>query len=372
MTSRRHLEVVPDISRPELSPAHKRFNTLLRQIGKAKETLAAWQANVPGFREAHHQLLQPLLDELAAGDKQWLLALESAIGQRGWTPGEKRKLVEFFCDRCHAFLEIVMDDTLKALHDKHAEVGFDEGQRKMLLAAKNIAECIHGLDLGDDHDTATNEELIERLRQAYGDLDKDREAAGHAGDESPEPARKIATQKRQEAAAKEAAQSLREVYRKLASALHPDRTSEDMHSAEKTALMQRVNQAYSAKDLLSLLQLQLEIEQIDDSHIANASAERLKHYNKVITEQLEELKAEVQRTQWGFLTEFNLGFRNVDPRQLGKLIEAKKRAYQADLAEQQLHIRMLEDKAATKRWLKRMKPPVAMPDLDFIPMEHWR
>jgi hypothetical protein len=43
--------------------------------------------------------------------------------------------------------------------------------------------------------------------------------------------------------------------------------------------MQRVNRAYEAQDLLALLELQLQIEQIDESHIANAGEQRLKHYN---------------------------------------------------------------------------------------------
>src|SRR3546814_14629934 len=62
----------------------------------------------------------------------------------------------------------------------------------------------------------------------------------------------------------------------------PDRESDERQRQAKTALMQRVNQAYAANDLLALLELQLEIEQIDPSHIANAGEARLKHYNKEI------------------------------------------------------------------------------------------
>jgi curved DNA-binding protein CbpA len=70
---------------------------------------------------------------------------------------------------------------------------------------------------------------------------------------------------------------VREIYRKLASALHPDRETDEREREAKTALMQRVNQACEAQDLLALLQLQLQIEQIDERHIANAGEQRLKH-----------------------------------------------------------------------------------------------
>lgn len=86
---------------------------------------------------------------------------------------------------------------------------------------------------------------------------------------------------------------MREVYRKLASALHPGREPDERQREAKTALMQRVNQAYEANDLLVLLELQLQIEQIDASQIANASEQRLKHYNKVLSDQLTELKLEL-------------------------------------------------------------------------------
>jgi uncharacterized protein (DUF2164 family) len=86
---------------------------------------------------------------------------------------------------------------------------------------------------------------------------------------------------------------VREVYRKLASALHPDRETEVAERNRKTQLMQRVNQAYERNDLLALLGLQIEIEQIDAEHLAQVSDARLGHYNRVLKEQLAQLRAEI-------------------------------------------------------------------------------
>jgi hypothetical protein len=58
--------------------------------------------------------------------------------------------------------------------------------------------------------------------------------------------------------------------------------------------MQRVNQAYDANDLLTLLGLQLEIEQIDTAHLSSTTAERLAHYNQILKEQLARLEAELE------------------------------------------------------------------------------
>ncbi|MBI3372726.1 MAG: hypothetical protein HY017_13355 [Betaproteobacteria bacterium] len=60
--------------------------------------------------------------------------------------------------------------------------------------------------------------------------------------------------------------------------------------------MQRVNQAYEKRHLLDLLSIQIEIEQIDTSNLANASNERIDHYNQVLRDQLAELEGEVATT----------------------------------------------------------------------------
>jgi len=161
---------------------------------------------------------------------------------------------------------------------------------------------------------------------------------------------------------------MREIYRKLASALHPDRETDARQREEKTALMQRVNQAYAANDLLALLELQLQIEQIDASHIANASAQRLKHYNKVLGEQLGEPRAEVDRVEMEFRMEFGLepGW-GTNPRKLGEVLKRTSRQWRAELAQQQRDMRMLGDVAATKRWLKRQRQLSREAEFDFEP-----
>jgi hypothetical protein len=120
--------------------------------------------------------------------------------------------------------------------------------------------------------------------------------------------------------------------------------------------MQKANQAYAANDLLTLLELQLQVEQIDASHIAKASNDRLKHYNKVLSEQLQQLKHELARVEAGFRFDFNLepGW-GLDPRKLGPLLDGHARQLRAELQRQQRDLLMLEDVTATKRWLKRQQ-----------------
>ncbi|MEN9898354.1 MAG: hypothetical protein RLZZ66_2003 [Pseudomonadota bacterium] len=64
--------------------------------------------------------------------------------------------------------------------------------------------------------------------------------------------------------------------------------------------MQRVNEAYSNKDLLQLVTLQLEIEQIDQPNLNTITEDQLKHFNKILQEQLDELFQEIDEIQFPF------------------------------------------------------------------------
>ena len=216
---------------------------------------------------------------------------------------------------------------------------------------KGLFEAVSGVELGDD-ELASEEELFERAQARMAER---AQAAEQTAQQAP-PARerrKSAAERRRENEARQATQTVREVYRKLASTLHPDRAVDAAERDTKTALMQRVNQAYERNDLLALLELQLEIEQVDRSHIAGASAERMKHYNKVLAEQLEELQAETEAREMAFCAEYGLTPPNrLDPRKLGPIVQYQVRELRTALAEAQRERRMLADPAATKRWLK--------------------
>lgn len=339
-----------------LTPAQKRFQSLVKRIEAERATLSAWHNHAPAFRQAYWEAIDPLMEDLDSATRRWAFALDGALEKTIWTAAQRTTLQELICDATSNLLMAGDDAEVKALFDKHALDTYDSQQRDMLLTIKSMAEQELGIDLGDD-DFATEDELRERIRQAEA-------AAADAAPEievEPPPVKPqvSATQKRRDLDAAEASRSLREIYRKLASALHPDRETDPVQREAKTAQMQRVNQAYANKDLLSLLQLQLDVEQIDTHHVATASDQRLKHYNKVLSEQLEELKDEVHDVATDFCMEFRLkSWPLPKPEKLAPFIERATREVKAELFVVQCNLRMLEDVAQTKRWLRgqRVRP----------------
>src|SRR6185436_10379393 len=142
---------------------------------------------------------------------------------------------------------------------------------------KSEAEAFTGFDLGGDEGIRSEEDLGQRLYEEMA-------------------ARETVTKpsKRSEDNAQLARQALRDIYRKLASAVHPDRESDAARREEKNELMQRINQAYAANDLLSLFEIQIEIDQLDPEQIGNLGSQRLRHYNRLLAEQLEQLRGKLR------------------------------------------------------------------------------
>jgi hypothetical protein len=356
------LSITPAGEDRTLTRDQKRFNTLVRQIGQARAALKAWQDSLERCGPAQLQAVQQLEAQLRTARCQWVFALDAAAARKGLTRAEHETLSDLVSEAAAELLGlggIVSgggdggDAQLKAVFTRHAQADFDAEQQEMLRAVKDLAESMTGVDLGDDEGIASGDDLLRRMRQGM----QQQQAADEARrDAKASKRRKTPAQQRREDEAQAATQSVREVFRKLASALHPDRETDADQRAAKTALMQEVNQAYARSDLLALLELQLRIEQVDAGHMANADAQRVKHYNKVLAGQLDELATEIARIEMGVRMDFGLEpGRRLEPRQLGTLLEREARAMRNELAQVDKEVALFDDPAATKRWLKAQR-----------------
>ncbi len=348
------LKIVPADAGRVLTKDQQRFNTLVRQIEQARTTLQAWQDGIAHFGQAYVRVLAPLQTECRATRRQWVFALQSLVGRRGWTRADRETIGELICGAAGELLAADDDDAeLKAVLAQHADAAFDEERLQALHALKDLTESMTGLDLGDEAGIANEEDLLRRLHHG---MQQQAEAADARREAAASGRRQTAAQRRRDEEAQQATRSVREVFRKLASALHPDRETDAAQRDAKTALMQQVNQAYARNDLLALLELQLRIEQVDAGHMAAADAQRVRHYNKVLAEQLGEIRVEIADVEARFRGDFGLPMgAGLKPSKLGQLLQQQERALKGDLALVRQELRLFDDAAATKRWLKAQR-----------------
>lgn len=350
-----------------LSKEQKAFNALIKKIDTKRVLLAAWQEATPPYQQKYASDMMPLIATSQDLQVDLVHALDKATQQKGLNSTERRTIKELICDMAGGLAAARGDDALKDIYNKHSGSDFDAEEAAAMQNMKSMLEDEFGTDLGDDIDLSSPDELFKRAHAHMHEQQEQSAAERQARDaKRKKSAKQLAKEAQQLAEEQQASQSIRELYRKLASALHPDREPDPAERERKTALMQRVNQAYDQQNLLLLLELQLELEHIDQASIDNISASRLKHYNKILNEQLGELEQELYHTEGMFRAQFDIDpYTRLSPRTLMRYLAT-------DIAKMRLAIRSLkndllafQDIKKLKAWLKAIRVQQIADDLDF-------
>lgn len=355
-----------------LSKEQKTFNSRMQQIEKLRARFAAWDRSAAAYQQQYTKELVPLRERAVELEIALVHGMDRAIGYKGLTKAQRRMLQEMLLDLAAMLLGECDDPDLKAIYNKYGSTDYDSEEVAQVLEMKDMLENMFGIDLGDDDGLDSPEELARRAQAQLAQEAQRHEEQRQAQDERRARRKKTAKQQEKEAqAAAEAKaidQSIRDIYRKLASALHPDREADPQERARKTALMQRINQAYDARNLLQLLELQLELEHIDRDHIARLSEDRLRHYNAVLKEQLDELKRELLHTEYEFRARFGIApFVPVKPETVLRDLAADIHEARLQNRDMERDLQALSDEKRVKPWLKEMRRRMADDDFDVLP-----
>jgi hypothetical protein len=366
------LSIVTNKDHPLLSKEQKAFNALIKKIEEKRAKLAAWQEIIPVYQKQYTSDLFPLLDTMQEVQIEIVHGLDRACDQKGFTKPERRMLHELISGMAGELAAERNDEELKNIYNKHSGSDFDKEEAASLDGLKSMLEEVIGVDLGDDLDISSPEEIIKRaqahMHEQQAQFEAERQVNEERQAKRKKSAKQIAKESQLEAEELQTSQSIRELYRKLASALHPDREPDPQERERKTGLMQRINQAYDKKDLLLLLELQLELEHIDQTTINNITASRLKHYNKILKEQLNELEHEIYVTEDMFKMQFDISpFERLSPSTLMRNLAAEIAGIQQAIRELKNDLLAFQDIKKLKAWLKEMKQRQKMDYLDDCP-----
>jgi hypothetical protein len=344
VTTKTSVQISTRTSKGPQTLEQQRFQFLIRQIGDARKAFSDLEKRIEAFRQLRVQKLQPVRASLTRALRETIFAIDRLLDQRGWSRAEQAALREILTGTAEVVIEVAGEDPeIKAVYNKHSNLDFDTAKDEDIQRLKAEAEAFTGFDLGGDEGIRSEEDLVQRL---YEEM---------AARETRDEPRTTKPSKRSEDNAQLARQALRDIYRKLASAVHPDRESDAARREEKNELMQRINQAYAANDLLSLFEIQIEIDQLDPEQIGNLGTQRLRHYNRLLSEQLEQLRSKLQALEASAGEDDETVDDHFDPQKLEMRLRRQARGLRAEVTRQEQLLRVLADKAATRRWLKQQR-----------------
>ncbi|UYK75710.1 J domain-containing protein [Xanthomonas sacchari] len=342
------------------TPARKRFDSLVKRLERARAQLHAWQDALPRWEQRFHEQVDPLLQERDAAQVQLLRELDAAHATFKLSKRDRADLSELICELAALLIRDGDNDGLKDIYDRHSPLGFDQD----LAESEALLTSVIGEEFG-----LTEEEMahIHSPEALYAQIQERLHAqqAHAAGRAQQRDKRRRAGAGKAAQVAADPQQTRRALYRNLVAALHPDREPDPQQRERKTALMQRLNQAYQNDDLLALLELQLEIGQLDQAGIAAMAEERIRDYNDLFAAQLRQVEQTLAGLVDDFMGRYGLqDERAPQPQRLDALLAQIKRQVQEEIRS------CADDRAAArqadtlKRWLKRERARLAEQELD--------
>ncbi|WP_168461205.1 MULTISPECIES: molecular chaperone DnaJ [unclassified Acinetobacter] len=267
----------------EVTPQHKKLNVLIEQIEQQKRLLLAWQNAKDEIRAYSQKALMPAYRELYRTLYEQMQTLWNSLSHyhlsKSDTVTVEDKIQALTCllQGSHLLTQMQVDEVEK-MYIYYAQASEYSQNKKSKQKSKKKMETSFDvpetLDTeNESYDENWNSEQYQQVR---------------------EQAKLKRQQDKQAQAEKMVNQSLKMVYLKITSIIHPDREPDESKKAEKTELLQRANAAYEQEDLFFLLKLQLEVEQSKQGTNKGLSVEQVKFYQQALEAQSQALQNQIQ------------------------------------------------------------------------------
>ncbi len=285
-----------------LSKQQQTFNRLVKKIEKLRQELEQTNDSLDkksGFYVKH---IYPLEQQLSSLQKEVVKMLYAFFNNKKLFSKEKKEaLREVIIAQLSNILKFDRgepDDELKKIfkavqgisYEEAAEEDFDTMKYEM---AEMFEEYGFDMDLDDMHSNMTEEEIIKKMIEMQEQL-KEQAGAKQEKKSSYKKTKKQSEKEEKEKLMEQArTKNISSIYRQLAKAFHPDLEQDEDLKLEKEHLMKELTVAYENNDLHTMLKLEISWIQKEENNPDKLSDEKLKIYNEVLNEQVQELENEM-------------------------------------------------------------------------------
>lgn len=260
--------------RSEPSAQQKKLNRLIDKIEQQKVSLSTWQNAQAEIQQHIRQKLMPVYGNLHEVLFQQLEQLWNILHSHEFSKADMQQLDE-----------------------KIAQLAQMLKRSKMLFTEQlELVKQIDTFYQQHTQDSLKKNKKAHSIKSEYdesAEFDEDFEQYAAEQQQAREQAKQQRQQQKREQAEQMAAQSLKTVYLKIATMIHPDREQDETKKEEKTELFQQASQAYEKQDLFYLLKLQLQLEQNKGLGAKELSAEQLRFYKLALDAQSQQLESQI-------------------------------------------------------------------------------
>jgi len=282
-----------------LSKSQQTFNKLIEKIETLEKQLVETKDLAFELTIAFSKEIVPVEKKLGKAYFEFAMVLDSYVQNIKLT---KKQSIDFDEHIINLFNNALTyaepDEQQEALFDKYSDLSYRETleieKLDLFEQFRGYMEDEMGVDVGEMDFDITNEaearEYAEKLKEKFEQKNLEDEEKEQ---NKKKTKKQIEQEQKQKLEAELSTKSLRSIYISLAKLLHPDTETDEELKSDKTELMKKVTVAYDQKDLATLLKLEIEWVHRTSDNLQELTDEKLKLYNKVLSEQVEDLNQEI-------------------------------------------------------------------------------
>ncbi len=277
-----------------LSKKQQIFNRLVKRIENLQRQLEEDTAKMEELNKLYDQEITPHVMELSSLKIQLCHLLD--VKRKGLKLSHRMsdKLDDLIIDFLDDALTVAEpDEETRKLYKKYFGGTFEESELQVEEDAKNLfREVLYdqfGLDI--DPSLLTDRPDFEKIAASVQQQVEEGEQKSKRRPKTKKQLEKE-TQEQQKQELKN--KSLRSIYVSLAKLLHPDTEPNETLKQEKEELMKQVTKAYNERDMMHLLQLEMQWVKNHTNELDKMNADILAIYVQLLKDQVKDLEAEYE------------------------------------------------------------------------------
>lgn len=285
-------------SAPTVSKEQNTFNKLVARIQSIKSKIVSETTKMESLSKLYRSKIPGLMVEVGRSKIQLAMLLHEKRSSIKLSNIQNEKLDSIIYDFLDdAFSVVTPSEEEKSVYVYYTGESFDDAEESRQEYEKKIISQMFYEQFGVKIDPSLFDEETD-FEKLENDLKKQIEdqVSKHQNKntKSPKKSKKLLEK---EALEKEKEniknKSLRSIYLSLAKLLHPDTVQDEELKKEKEETMKQVVMAYEKKDLLLLLQLEMQWLRSHEDILHNTDNKTLQAYIALLKEQAEQLEIEL-------------------------------------------------------------------------------
>lgn len=346
-------------SKQELNKQQKTFNRLVKRLENLRKDFDKKSDKLRKQLEFYGQHIHPLEQTITEHRKEAVkLLYKSYKDEKAISKKDKEVLIEVISSQLSDIFhhssekpdEEIMEifEAIEGMsYDKAAEEDFQTMKNEMSEAFEEMG---FDIDLDDLHNNMSEEEMMRKMFEMFGNLQEQAEAKEAARPKRKKTKRQIEKEEREKQIEEAKSKNIATIYKQLARIFHPDLERDPVLKSEKEDLMKQLTNAYDKNDLHTLLRLELEWIHKEEDNLDKLSDEKLSIYNEVLREQVRDLEREIfmlgQHPRYAPLQRFSMFSFGVSSSSFG--LEREKHRLERTIEEIKKSVDALKGKNAIK------------------------